>query len=72
MTNLRRSTLMESWPQFVFWGFLEKTDLKALVEAAHYQVFEMSYEKRKIAEALNDGGEHWDIFESPTVLRQRE
>ena len=53
-------------------GFLEKTDLKALVEAAHYQVFEMSYEKRKIAEALNDGGEHWDIFESPTVLRQRE
>jgi hypothetical protein len=53
-------------------GFLEKADLKALVEAAHYQVFEMSYKKRKIAEALNDGGEHWDIFESPTVLRQHK
>ena len=53
-------------------GFLEKADLKALVEAAHFQVFEMSYEERKIAEALNDGGEHWDIFESPTVLRQRK
>jgi hypothetical protein len=53
-------------------GFMEKADLKALVEAAHFKVFEMSYEERKIAEALNDGGEHWDIFESPTVLRQRK
>lgn len=26
--------------------FLEKADLKALVEASHYQVFEMSSEKR--------------------------
>ena len=51
-------------------GLLEKADIKDLVEAAHFQVFAISYEERKIAEALNDGGEHWDIFESPTVLRQ--
>ena len=53
-------------------GLLEKADIKGLVEAAHFQVFATSYEGRKIAEALNDGGEHWDIFESPTVLRQRK
>ena len=52
-------------------GLLEKADIKDLVEAAHFQVFAISYEERKIENALNDGGEHWDIFESPTVRRQR-
>ena len=51
-------------------GLLEKADIKDLVEAAHFQVFAISYEERKIGKALNDGGEHWDIFESPTVRRQ--
>ena len=53
-------------------GLLEKADIKDLVEAAHFQVFAISYEERKIGKALNDGGEHWDIFESPTVRRQRK
>jgi len=53
-------------------GLLEKVDLKDLVEAAHFQVFAISYEERKIGKALNDGGEHWDIFESPAVRRKRK
>ena len=53
-------------------GLLEKVDIKDLIEAAHYQVFAISYEERQIGKALNDGGEHWDIFEIPTVRRQRK
>jgi hypothetical protein len=53
-------------------GLLEKAEIKELVEAAHFQVFAISYKERKIGKALNDGGEHWDIFESPTLHRQRK
>ena len=51
-------------------GYLEKKDLEEIVKAVHYEVFGMNYEKRKMTQALSDGGEHWDFFEKPAISRK--
>ena len=52
--------------------FADKEELEELIKAAHLNVFDMSYEERKMEQALIEGGDHWDIFEAPTIRRRNK
>ncbi len=53
-------------------GFAENDELEEGIKAAHLDVFKTSYEDRKIAQALTDGGEHWEFFETPAIHRKHQ
>lgn len=50
---------------------LSKDELKELINATHLEILGVSYEERKIDEALNKGGKHWEFFDVPTATRKR-
>lgn len=49
---------------------LTREELETMVKAAHVEVFGMTFDARKMHEALSEGGEHWDFYESPTIERR--
>lgn len=49
---------------------LSREELEKMITHAHFSVFGMSLKERKIDEALEEGGEHWEFFESPAIKRK--
>ena len=48
---------------------LSKSELEEIVNSSHQKIFDMSPDERRIAAALEEGGEHWDFFEKPIHQR---
>ena len=50
---------------------LSKRELEEIVNSSHLESFGMSADERRIANALEEGGEHWSFFETPITHRKK-
>lgn len=49
---------------------MSKKELGDIAEEAHRETFGMDADERRIAIALEEGGEHWNFFETPIFQRR--